>query len=43
MPALDPLTLPVFPFRCPGCDKDFHKDFVDLVMESSVRGKRKLG
>ena len=34
MAALDPLTLPVFAVRCPGCNKDFHKSLIDLVMES---------
>ena len=36
MSALDPLTLPLFPFRCSGCDKDFFKTLVDLVMDNTV-------
>ena len=36
MAIIDPLTLPVFPFRCPSCDKTFQKSLIDLVITSKT-------
>jgi len=34
--TIDPLSLAVFKFSCPSCQKVFHKSLVELVMNDRV-------